>query len=40
MKIKAAQLEQIASLLLSNYQKKELIVTKATESAIKSKLAR
>ncbi len=35
MKIRAAQLEQIASLLLSNYQKKELIIAKATESAIK-----
>ena len=38
MKIRAAQLEQIASLLLSNYQKKELIVAKATESAIKKQI--
>jgi len=38
MKIRAAQLEQIANLLLSNYQKKELIVAKATESAIKKQI--
>ena len=39
MKIRAAQLEQIASLLLSNYQKKELIVAKAAESAIKKQIS-
>jgi hypothetical protein len=38
MKIRAAQLEQIASLLLSNYQKKELIVAKAAEAAIKKQI--
>ena len=38
MKIRAAQLEQIASLLLSNYQKKELIIAKAAESAIKKQI--
>ena len=38
MKIRAAQLEQIASLLVSNYQKKELIVAKAAESAIKKQI--
>ena len=39
MKIQAAQLEQIASLLVSNYQKKELIVAKAAESAIKKQIS-
>ena len=39
MKIRAAQLEQIASLLVSNYQKKELIVAKAAESAIKKQIS-
>ena len=38
MKIKAAQLEQIASLLVSNYKKKELMVGKAAESAIKNNI--
>ena len=34
MKIKAEQLEQIASLLVSHYKKKELMVGKAAESTI------
>ena len=38
MKIKAAQLEQIASLLVTNYKKKELMVGKAAESAIKNNI--
>ena len=38
MKIKAAQLEQIASLLVSNYKKKELMVGKAAEAAIKNNI--
>jgi len=38
MKIKADQLDQIASLLMSNYQKKELMVAKASESAIKKQI--
>jgi hypothetical protein len=39
MKIRADQLEQISSLLVSNYQKKELIVAKAAESAIKKQIS-
>jgi len=39
MKIKADQLDQIASLLLTNYKKKELIVGKAAESAIIKKIS-
>jgi len=38
MKIKADQLDQLASLLMSNYKKKELMVGKAGESAIKKKI--
>jgi hypothetical protein len=39
MKIRAAQLEQIASLLVSTYRKKELLVAKAAESAIKKQIS-
>jgi hypothetical protein len=39
MKIKADQLEQIAGLLVSHYKKKELMVGKAAEAAIKKKIA-
>ena len=39
MKIKPEQLEQIASLLVNNYKKKELMVGKAAESAIKKKIS-
>jgi hypothetical protein len=35
MKIKADQLDQLSSLLLSQYQKKQLIVGKASDAAIK-----
>ena len=38
MKIKAEQLEQVASLLVNNYKKKELMVGRATDSAIKKKI--
>jgi len=38
MKIKADQLEQIAGLLVSHYMKKELMVGKAAEAAIKKKI--
>jgi hypothetical protein len=38
MKIKAEQLDQIASLLISNYKNKDLMVRRATESAIKKKI--
>ena len=38
MKIKQEQLEQIASLLIANYQKKELIVAKAADGVIKNKI--
>jgi len=39
MKIKAEQLEQIASLLVSNYKKNELMVGKAADSVIKKKIS-
>jgi hypothetical protein len=39
MKIKAEQLDQIASLLISNYKNKDLMVRRATESAIKKKIS-
>jgi hypothetical protein len=39
MKIKADQLERIAALLIGNYKKKELMVSKATDAAIKKKIA-
>ena len=38
MKIKPEQLEQIASLLLASYKKKELMVSKAADAAIKDKI--
>ena len=38
MKIKPEQLEQIASMLLANYQKKALLVGKAADAAIKTKM--
>ncbi len=38
MKIKADQLDQLASLLVSHYKSKELMVGKASESAIKKKI--
>jgi hypothetical protein len=38
MKIKPEQLERIAALLIASYRKKELIVTKAEEAKIKSKI--
>lgn len=38
MKIRAEQLEQIAMLLISQYKKKELMVCKATDAAIKKKI--
>ena len=38
MKIKPEQLEQIASMLLANYQKKELLIGKAADAAIKTKM--
>lgn len=38
MKIKPEQLERIAALLIASYRKKELIVTKAEEARIKSKI--
>ena len=38
MKIKPEQLEQIAIMLLANYQKKALLVSKAADSAIKTKM--
>ena len=34
MKIKPVELEQIASLLLANYQKKALLIGKAADAAI------
>jgi len=39
MKIKADQLERIASLLVSDFKKKELMVAKAAEVAIKKKIS-
>ena len=39
MKIKADQLDQIASLLVTHYKKKDLMVGKATESAIKKQIS-
>lgn len=39
MKIKAEQLDQIASLILTNYKNKDLMVGKATESAIRKKIS-
>jgi hypothetical protein len=38
MKIKPAQLERIATLLIGSYRNKELIVTKVDDAAIKSKI--
>jgi hypothetical protein len=38
MKIKPAQLERIATLLIGSYRNKELIVTKGDDGAIKSKI--
>ncbi|HEY2919718.1 MAG TPA: DUF507 family protein [Candidatus Binatia bacterium] len=38
MKIKPAQLERIATLLIGSYRNKELIVTKVDDGAIKSKI--
>jgi hypothetical protein len=38
MKIKPEQLERIASSLIANYRTKELIVTKADDALIKSKI--
>jgi hypothetical protein len=38
MKIKPAQLERIATLLIGSYRNKELIVTKGDDDAIKSKI--
>ncbi len=38
MKIKAEQLDQIASLLVSNYKTKDLMVARATEAAIKKQI--
>lgn len=38
MKIKPDQLDKIASLLIANYKSKELMVGKATDQAIKSRL--
>ena len=38
MKIKAEQLDQIASLLVSNYKTKDLMVGRATEAAIKKQI--
>jgi len=39
MKIKADQLERLASALLSQYKKKDLMVAKASEGEIKKKIA-
>ena len=39
MKIKPEQLERIASSLINNYRAKELIVAKADDALIKSKIA-
>ena len=38
MKIKPEQLEQIAIMLLANYQKRALLVSKAADSAIKTNM--
>jgi hypothetical protein len=38
MKIKPEQLEQIASLLIASYKKKELMLSKAADAAIKNKI--
>ena len=38
MKIKPEQLEQIASMLLANYKNKALLVGKAADAAIKTKM--
>jgi len=38
MKIKPEQLEQIAGLLLASYKKNELMVGKAADAAIKTKI--
>jgi hypothetical protein len=38
MKIKPEQLEEVATLLLASYRKKELIVTKAEDTKIKNKI--
>lgn len=38
MKIKPAQLEHIATLLIASYRSKELIVPRVDDSAIKSKI--
>jgi hypothetical protein len=39
MKIKPEQLEQIASLLLASYKKNQLMVGKATDHAIKTRIS-
>jgi len=39
MKIKADQLDQIASLLVAHYKKQELMVGKAAEAAIKKHIS-
>jgi len=39
MKIKADQLDQIASLLVSHYKVKDLMVGKGTETAIKKRIS-
>ena len=39
MKIKPEQLEQIASLLLASYKKNQLMVGKATDQAIKTRIS-
>jgi hypothetical protein len=38
MKIKPEQLERIATLLIASYRNKELIMTKADDTVIKSKI--
>ena len=38
MKIKPEQLEQIASMLLAHYQNKALLIGKAADAAIKTKM--
>jgi hypothetical protein len=38
MKIKTEQLERIATLLIASYRNKELIMTKADDTVIKSKI--
>jgi hypothetical protein len=39
MKIRSEQLDRVAAALLARYQSKDLIVVKASESSIKSKIA-